>query len=326
MTAELNVVGIGNAIVDVITQTTDAFLGENSLDKNSMRLIDTAEAEALYAKMGPGMEMSGGSAGNTMAGIAMLGGKGAFIGKVANDQLGRVYRHDIEAVGSRFVTTDLTDGTATGRCLILVTPDAARTMNTYLGAAVRLTPEDIDPALIASAQVTYMEGYLWDPPAAKEAFLKAAAAAHGAGREVSLSLSDAFCVNRHLDSFRDLVAGHVDVLFANEAEITALYGTDFDQAVQAVRGQVAVAALTRSEKGAVIVTPEEIVTVPAAPVAKVVDTTGAGDLFASGFLYGYTRGRDMAACGRMGALCAAEIISHYGARSQADLAQLVAGV
>ncbi|MEA1677534.1 adenosine kinase [Nitrospirillum sp. BR 11163] len=326
MTAELDVVGIGNAIVDVITQTTDAFLGQNGLDKNSMRLIDTAEAEALYAKMGQGMEMSGGSAGNTMAGIAMLGGKGAFIGKVANDQLGHVYRHDIEAVGSRFVTTDLTDGTPTGRCLILVTPDAARTMNTYLGAAVRLTPADIDGALIASAQVTYMEGYLWDPPAAKEAFLKAASAAHGAGRKVSLSLSDAFCVNRHLDSFRDLVAGHVDVLFANEAEITALYGTDFDAAVQAVRGQVAVAALTRSEKGAVIVTPDAVVTVPAAPVAKVVDTTGAGDLFASGFLYGYTRGRDMAACGAMGALCAAEIISHYGARSQADLRQLVADV
>ncbi|MEC4595023.1 MULTISPECIES: adenosine kinase [Nitrospirillum] len=326
MTAELDVVGIGNAIVDVITQTTDIFLADNRLDKNSMRLIDTAEAEALYAKMGQGMEMSGGSAGNTMAGIAMLGGKGAFIGKVAGDQLGQVYRHDIEAVGSRFVTTDLADGTPTGRCLILVTPDAARTMNTYLGAAVRLTPADIDEALIASAQVTYMEGYLWDPPAAKEAFLKAASAAHGAGRKVSLSLSDAFCVNRHLDSFRDLVAGHVDVLFANEAEITALYGTDFDAAVQAVRGQVAVAALTRSEKGAVIVTPEEIVTVPAAPVAKVVDTTGAGDLFASGFLYGYTRGRDMAACGAMGAICAAEIISHYGARSQADLRQLVAGI
>ncbi|TWB75263.1 sugar/nucleoside kinase (ribokinase family) [Nitrospirillum amazonense] len=326
MTAELDVVGIGNAIVDVITQTTDVFLADNRLDKNSMRLIDTAEAEALYAKMGQGMEMSGGSAGNTMAGIAMLGGKGAFIGKVAGDQLGQVYRHDIEAVGSRFVTTDLDDGTPTGRCLILVTPDAARTMNTYLGAAVRLTPADIDEALIASAQVTYMEGYLWDPPAAKEAFLKAASAAHGAGRKVSLSLSDAFCVNRHLDSFRDLVAGHVDVLFANEAEITALYGTDFDQAVQAVRGQVAVAALTRSEKGAVIVTPDEIVTVPAAPVAKVVDTTGAGDLFASGFLYGYTRGRDMAACGAMGAICAAEIISHYGARSQADLRQLVAGI
>ncbi|MEA1649589.1 adenosine kinase [Nitrospirillum sp. BR 11164] len=326
MTAELDVVGIGNAIVDVITQTTDVFLADNRLDKNSMRLIDTAEAEALYAKMGQGMEMSGGSAGNTMAGIAMLGGKGAFIGKVAGDQLGQVYRHDIEAVGSRFVTTDLADGTPTGRCLILVTPDAARTMNTYLGAAVRLTPADIDEALIASAQVTYMEGYLWDPPAAKEAFLKAASAAHGASRKVSLSLSDAFCVNRHLDSFRDLVAGHVDVLFANEAEITALYGTDFDQAVQAVRGQVAVAALTRSEKGAVIVTPDEIVTVPAAPVAKVVDTTGAGDLFASGFLYGYTRGRDMAACGAMGAVCAAEIISHYGARSQADLRQLVAGI
>ncbi|MDG3440399.1 adenosine kinase [Nitrospirillum amazonense] len=326
MTAELDVVGIGNAIVDVITQTTDVFLADNRLDKNSMRLIDTAEAEALYAKMGQGMEMSGGSAGNTMAGIAMLGGKGAFIGKVAGDQLGQVYRHDIEAVGSRFVTTDLADGTPTGRCLILVTPDAARTMNTYLGAAVRLTPADIDEALIASAQVTYMEGYLWDPPAAKEAFLKAASAAHGAGRKVSLSLSDAFCVNRHLDSFRDLVAGHVDVLFANEAEITALYGTDFDQAVQAVRGQVAVAALTRSEKGAVIVTPNDVVTVPAAPVAKVVDTTGAGDLFASGFLYGYTRGRDMAACGAMGAICAAEIISHYGARSQADLRQLVVGI
>ncbi|MDE1149070.1 MAG: adenosine kinase [Azospirillaceae bacterium] len=326
MTAQLDVVGIGNAIVDVITQTTDAFLGENRLDKNSMRLIDTDEAEALYAKMGAGMEMSGGSAGNTMSGIAMLGGRGAFIGKVADDQLGRVYRHDIEAVGSRFVTTALTDGTSTGRCLILVTPDAARTMNTYLGAAVKLTPEDIDEALIASAQVTYMEGYLWDPPAAKQAFLKAASAAHAAGRQVSLSLSDAFCVNRHLDSFRDLVAGHVDVLFANEAEITALYGTDFDQAVQAVRGQVAVAALTRSEKGAVIVMQDQVVTVPAAPVAKVVDTTGAGDLFASGFLHGYTTGRDLAACGAMGALCAAEIISHFGARSQADLRQLVANV
>lgn len=324
MTAKFDVVGIGNAIVDVIAQTTDVFLTENNLVKSGMALIDTEQAEALYAKMGPGLEMSGGSAGNTMAGLAVLGGRGAFIGKVANDQLGKVYRHDIRAVGVTFDTPDLLDGTPTGRCLILVTPDAHRTMNTFLGACQQLTPEDIDAATIRDSQVTYLEGYLWDPPPAKEAFLKAAHIAHSAGRKVSLSLSDAFCVHRHHDSFLELVANHVDILFANESEICALYGTDFEGALKAVRGHCEVAVLTRSEKGAVVLSGEEMVSVPAEAVAKVVDTTGAGDLFAAGFLHGYTTGRDLTTCARLGAMSAAEIISHYGARPQSDLKALAA--
>ncbi|MFM2044062.1 MAG: hypothetical protein RLY86_2638 [Pseudomonadota bacterium] len=324
MTAKYDVVGIGNAIVDVISQTTDVFLAENGLVKSGMALIDTDQAEALYAKMGPGLEMSGGSAGNTMAGLAALGGRGAFIGKVADDQLGKVYRHDIRAVGVTFDTPDLTDGTPTGRCLILVTPDGHRTMNTFLGACNMLTPDDIDDATIRGAQVTYLEGYLWDRPAAKEAFLKAARIAHGAGRKVSLSLSDAFCVNRHHDSFLDLVSGHVDILFANESEIGALYTGDFDQAVAAVRGHCEIAVLTRGEKGAVVITKDATVAVPAEPVDRVVDTTGAGDLFAAGFLHGYTTGRDMTTCARLGAIAAAEIISHYGARSQVNLKDLAA--
>ncbi|WP_205574590.1 adenosine kinase [Indioceanicola profundi] len=324
MAAKFDVVGIGNAIVDVISQTTDEFLAQNGLVKSGMALIDTAQAEALYAKMGPGLEMSGGSAGNTMAGIAVLGGKGAFIGKVANDQLGGVYRHDIRAVGVTFDTPDLTDGTPTGRCLILVTPDGHRTMNTFLGACQQLTPDDIDDDTIRDSQVTYLEGYLWDPPPAKEAFLKAARIAHEAGRKVSLSLSDAFCVHRHHESFLDLVAGHVDILFANETEICALYGTDFDGALRAVRGHCETAVLTRSEKGAVVLSGDDIVAVPAEPVEKVVDTTGAGDLFAAGFLHGYTTGRDLATCARLGAISAAEIISHYGARAQVDLKTLAA--
>jgi len=322
--ARFDVVGIGNAIVDVLARTTDEFLAANGLVKSGMALIDTAQAEALYAKMGPGVEVSGGSAGNTMAGIAMLGGRGAFIGKVADDQLGKVYRHDIRAVGVTFDTPDLTDGTPTGRCLILVTPDGHRTMNTFLGACNLLTPADIDEATIKDSQVTYLEGYLWDPPEAKEAFLKAARIAHGAGRKVSLSLSDAFCVNRHHDSFLELVSGHVDILFANESEICALYKTDFDGALKAVKNHCEVAVLTRSEKGAVVLTGDDIVTVPAEPVAQVVDTTGAGDLFAAGFLHGFTTGRDMATCARLGAICAAEIISHFGARSQADMKALAA--
>nr|WP_114395491.1 adenosine kinase [Oleisolibacter albus] len=323
--ALFDVVGIGNAIVDVIAQTTDAFLSDNDLIKSGMRLIEADEAESLYAKMAPGLEMSGGSAGNTMAGLAGLGGKGAFIGKVADDQLGKVYRHDMRSAGVVFDTPDLTDGTPTGRCLILVTPDAHRTMNTFLGACVVLTPDDVDAATIEASQVTYLEGYLWDRPAAKEAFLKAARLAHGAGRKVSLSLSDAFCVNRHRDSFLDLVSGHVDVLFANESEITALYQTGFDQALAAVKTHCEVAVLTRGEHGAVVLAGERVVTIPAEPVAQVVDTTGAGDLFAAGFLRGFTSGRDLADCARMGAICAGEIIGQYGPRSQVDLTALVAG-
>lgn len=321
--AAFDVVGIGNAIVDVLSKTDDAFLETHGLAKGGMRLIDTAEAEGLYAKMGPGIEMSGGSAGNTMAGIATLGGRGAYIGKVADDQLGTVYRHDIRAAGVSFDTPPLADGTPTGRCLILVTPDGQRTMNTFLGAAVVLTPADIDPAVIQGSQVTYLEGYLWDPPPAKEAFLKAAQLAHAGGRKVALSLSDAFCVNRHRDSFLDLVAGHIDILFANESEITALYQTDFDAAAAAVKQHCDVAVLTRSEKGAIVLAGGQTVAVAAEPTT-VVDTTGAGDLFAAGFLRGFTQGLALGDCARMGAICAAEIISHFGARPQVDLKALMA--
>lgn len=325
--AEFDVTGIGNAIVDVIAHADDAFLAANAIEKGAMTLIDTARAEELYGRMGPGVEVSGGSAGNTMAGFAALGGKGAYIGKVADDQLGTVFAHDIRASGVHFATAALTGGAPTARCLILVTPDAQRSMNTYLGACVELGPEDIDEQLIRASQVTYLEGYLWDPPRAKEAFRKAAEIAHAAGRKVSLSLSDSFCVHRHHAEFVDLVEKHVDILFANEHEIGALYGTDnFADALAAVRKLGKVAALTRSEKGAVIVSGGETVEVTAEPVSRVVDTTGAGDLYASGFLFGYTRGLSPAVCGRLGAIAAAEVISHVGARPEADLKELVKGV
>ncbi|HEV2547489.1 MAG TPA: adenosine kinase [Stellaceae bacterium] len=319
----LDVVGIGNAIVDVIAQADDAFLARQGLAKGAMLLVDAARAEALYAEMGPGIEMSGGSAGNTMAGIASLGGKGAYIGKVADDQLGRVYAHDMRATRVRFETAPLTGGAPTARSLILVTPDAQRTMNTFLGACVELGPEDIDRTVIEAAHVTYLEGYLFDPPRAKAAFQKAAEIAHGAGRKVSLTLSDAFCVERYRREFRALIEGHVDILFANEAEITALYETkDFDRALAAVRGKCEIAALTRSERGSYVVTAEKTESVPAVKVAKLVDTTGAGDLYASGFLFGLTHGRDLVTCGRLGSLAAAEVIGHYGARPEASLKTL----
>lgn len=322
--AALDVVGIGNAIVDVISHAEEAFLVENGLEKGAMTLIDAERAETLYGRMGPGIEMSGGSAGNTMAGIASLGGRGAYIGKVHDDQLGRVFRHDIRAVGVRFDTPPLTEGAPTARCLILVTPDAQRTMNTYLGACVELGPDDIDPALVASAQVTYMEGYLWDPPRAKQAFLKAAEVAHAAGRKVSLTLSDSFCVDRHRESFADLVENHVDILFANEHEIVSLYRAgSFEEAMAAVRGRCEVTVLTRSEKGAVVVTRDGAEAVPAAPVSRLVDTTGAGDLFAAGFLYGFTRARPAAECARIGAVAAAEVIGHVGARPEVPLSGLL---
>ncbi len=321
--AALDVVGIGNAIVDVIAQADNAFLARQGLAKGAMQLIDAARAEALYAEMGPGIEMSGGSAGNTMAGIASLGGKGAYIGKVADDQLGRVFAHDMRATGVRFETAPLKGGAPTARSLILVTPDAQRTMNTFLGACIELGPEDIDGSLIEGAQVTYLEGYLFDPPRAKQAFQKAAEIAHAAQRKVSLTLSDAFCVERYRGEFRALIEGHVDILFANEAEITALYETkDFDQALAAVRGKCEIAALTRSERGSYVVTAEKAHSVPAVKVAKLVDTTGAGDLYASGFLFGLTHGRDLVTCGRLGSLAAAEVIGHYGARPEASLKTL----
>jgi sugar/nucleoside kinase (ribokinase family) len=323
-TAKLDVVGIGNAIVDVISQSDDAFLAAQAMDKGAMMLIDEARAEAIYGAMGAGIEASGGSAGNTMAGLASLGGKAGYIGKVRDDLLGKVYRHDITAAGVAFPTPAATTGPATARCLILVTPDAQRTMNTFLGACVNLGPDDVDAAFVASAQVTYMEGYLYDPPLAQEAFRKAAEIAHAAGRKVALSLSDSFCVHRHRQAFLDFIEGHVDVLFANEAELTALYETEnFDEAVTRVRRIVELAAVTRGAQGSVVVTRDQTIEVPAAPVARVVDTTGAGDLYAAGFLYGLTRTLPLAECARIGGIAAAEIISHYGARPETPLAALI---
>ncbi|HEV2302305.1 MAG TPA: adenosine kinase [Stellaceae bacterium] len=324
VTRESDVVGIGNAIVDVIAQADDAFIAREGLSKGAMTLIDAGRAEALYHRMGPAIEASGGSAGNTMAGFASLGGKGAFIGKVRDDLLGDVYRHDITAIGVKFDTPAATDGPATARCLIVVTPDGQRTMGTYLGACVELGPGDIDPEVVAAAQVTYLEGYLFDPPLAQAAFRGAAAIAHGAGRKVALSLSDPFCVERHRAEFRHLVEGEIDILFANEAEICSLYETqDFDAAAAQVRRQVEIAALTRSALGSVVLGQGGAHPVAATPVSRVVDTTGAGDLYAAGFLYGLTRGLPLPICGRVGSLCAAEIISHMGARPETDLARLL---
>ena len=319
-----DVVGIGNAIVDVLAQADDALLAELGVPKGVMTLIDGERAERIYSRMPPGIECSGGSAANTMAGLAALGGRGAYVGKVRDDQLGAVFRHDIRAAGVAFDTPPAAAGASTARCLILVTPDAQRTMQTFLGACVAMGPEDVDPALVAQARVTYLEGYLWDQPRAKQAFLKAAEAAHAAGREVALSLSDPFCVDRHRDSFLDLVSGHVDILFANEAEIKSLYRTDdFWDALRRVRGHCRVAALTRSEKGSVVVAGDDVTVVTAEPVERVVDTTGAGDLYAAGFLFGLTRGLELAMCARIGGIAAGEIISHVGARPEAQLAERV---
>ncbi|HEX6094557.1 MAG TPA: adenosine kinase, partial [Dongiaceae bacterium] len=287
-------------------------------------LIDADRASSLYRKMGPAIEASGGSAANTAAGVASLGGRAAFIGKVAEDQFGGVFRHDIRAAGVAYDTPQETKGPPTARSLIFVTPDAQRTMQTYLGACLNLTPADVDPDTIKGSKVVYLEGYLWDPPQAKEAFLQAARIAHGAHRKVALTLSDSFCVERHRASFRDLVEHHIDILIANEAEICSLWQVDsFDAALQATRGKCEVAALTRSEKGAVIFADGEVHVVDAVKVAKVVDTTGAGDLFAAGFLHGFTAGYNLFDAGRIGAIAAAEVISHIGPRPQTRLADLL---
>jgi len=322
--AAFDVLGIGNAIVDVLSRADDSFLGQHGLVKGSMMLIDEARAETLYAAMGPGVEISGGSCGNTMAGVASFGGKGAYIGKVRNDQLGAVFGHDLKATGVSFETAAATSGPATARCLILVTPDAQRTMNTYLGACTGLGPADIDVARVGSALVTYVEGYLWDAPAAKQAVLKAFDAAHAAGRKVSITLSDSFCVHRYREEFRDLIRSKVDILFGNEAEIKALYEVEtFEEALEATRKEAKIAALTRSEKGSVVIKGGETYAVPAAPVAKVVDTTGAGDLYASGFLFGFTQNKPLAECARLGGIAAAEVISHVGARPEQALRSLI---
>jgi sugar/nucleoside kinase (ribokinase family) len=324
--ATYDLLGIGNAIVDVLAHAGEAFLDRHGLPKGAMTLIDAERAERLYADMGPGVEVSGGSCANTVVGAASLGSRVAYVGKVRDDELGRIFAHDIRAAGVDFETPPSPDGPATARCLILVTPDAQRTMCTYLGACVDLGPEDVDRELVARSAVTYLEGYLWDPPRAKEAFRIAMGAAREAGRRVSLTLSDPFCVERHRDEFRALVDGDVDILFANEQELIALYETpDLDAAVAAVRGRCELAFVTRSERGSLVVTGDGVDEVPAAPVEQVVDTTGAGDLYAAGALHGLTHGHAPADCARLGAIAAAEVISHVGARPQADLAELARG-
>lgn len=326
MTTRFDVLGIGNAIVDVFAHMEDDFLVAEGLVKGSMRLIDEAEAERLYSHMGSGTEVSGGCAGNTVAGVASFGGRAAFIGKIADDTLGGIYRHDIRAAGVHFETAPLIGGAATARSMILITPDGERTMNTFLGACQELTPDDIEEAVVADAAITYLEGYLWDPPKAKEAFRKAAEIAHAHHRRVALTLSDSFCVDRYRDEFLALLrGGAVDILFANEHELKALYQTaDFDTALAAVRKDAALAAVTRGPEGSLVVTHEATHSVPAYPVGRVVDLTGAGDLYASGFLYGLARGLPYSDCAAFGSLAAAEIISHVGARPQTPLAQMAA--
>lgn len=320
-----DVIGLGNAIVDVLSQAEDSFLEREQLSKGGMALIDAEQATALYGKMGPGIEMSGGSVANSCAGVASLGGKTAYVGRVSSDQLGEVFMHDIRAAGVTFAAKPgPQSGLPTARCLILVTPDAQRTMSTFLGACVELGPEDIDPEQFANARVTYLEGYLWDPPRAKEAMLKAAQAAKGAGQKVALTLSDAFCVDRHRESFNELIDSYVDILFANEEELKALTEKEtFDEAAEAITGRADMVVATRSEKGCVLITKDSKTAVPAAKVERVVDTTGAGDLFAAGFLFGFARGQAPEECARLGGLAAAEVISHYGARPEIPLTSLL---
>ena len=322
--ATYDVLGIGNAIFDILVRTDDAFLGQHGMTKGSMALIDEARAAAIYQAMGPATEMSGGSAANTIIGVAGFGARAAYVGKVKSDQIGGMYTHDIRAANVAFTTTAATAGPATGCSYILVTPDGERTMNTYLGAAQDLSPADIDPVQIAASSVVYLEGYLWDPANAKEAFLKASKIAHENKRSVALTLSDAFCVGRYRDEFLDLIRSKtVDLVFANEAELTSLYQTeDFDKALVQLRSDATLAVVTRSEKGCVVVAKDKVTPVPAFPIKQLVDTTGAGDLFAAGFLFGIVRGLSHEQCGQFGALAAAEVIQHIGARPQTSLKEL----
>ena len=324
----LDVVGIGNALVDVLGHESDEFLAEHGLVKGAMALADTDRAHDLYDDMGPATEISGGSAANTMVGVASFGGQAAFVGRVRDDALGDVFAHDIRAAGVRFETPPAVEGLSTGRCLIVVTPDAERTLTTFLGAAAEIGPDDVGPDLIASAQVTYLEGYLFDQPSAKEAFRFAAQSTHEAGGRVALTLSDSFCVDRHRADFLSLVEHEIDILFANEHEICALYEVDaFDAALQHVNHHCEVAALTRSAKGSVVVSGAEVHVIDTHPVdGAVVDTTGAGDQYAAGFLYGFTHGYDLGRCGQLGSLAASEVISHLGARPEVALSDLAASL
>jgi sugar/nucleoside kinase (ribokinase family) len=322
--AKYDVLGIGNAIFDILVQTDEGFLGRHGMTKGGMALIDEARATSIYGDMGPATEMSGGSAANTIVGVANLGARAAYVGKVRDDQIGRLYTHDIRAAGVAFETRPAPDGPATGCCYILVTPDGERTMNTYLGAAQELMPDDIDAAQVAASAMIYLEGYLWDPKNAKDAFVKASTIAHDAGRQVALTLSDSFCVDRYRGEFLDLMrAGTVDLVFANEAELHSLYQTsDFDAALTQMRRDTKLGVVTRSEKGCVVASKDGVIAVPAFPIRAIVDTTGAGDLFAAGFLFGLVRGAGHENAGRLGALAAAEVIQHIGARPQVSLKEL----
>jgi sugar/nucleoside kinase (ribokinase family) len=318
-----DVVGIGNAIVDIIARCNEGFLTKHDLDKGFMRLIDAQEAGRLYEAMGPATERSGGSVANSIAGLASFGASGGFIGRVAADQFGGIFRHDIRSLGVAFTTEPAQDGAPTARCLILVTPDGERTMNTFLGASVDFAPDDIDAEMISAAQIVYLEGYLFDKEPAKAAFREAAKLAKAAGAKVALTLSDPFCVDRHRDDFRKLVKEDADIVFANEKEITTLYEMNtFEEAADAALADCEMAVLTRSEAGSVIVGGGESTEVPAHPVSEVVDATGAGDLYAAGFLFGLTRDLPIETCGRLGSLAAAEVISHIGARPEVNLAAL----
>jgi len=322
--AKYDVLGIGNAIFDVLVKTDEKFLADHRMTKGSMALIDEARAASIYRDMGPTTTMSGGSAANTIVGIASFGARAAYVGKVKQDEVGKLYTHDIRAAGVAFDTRPAADGPATGCSYILVTGDGERTMNTYLGAAQNLVPGDIDPAEISAARIVYLEGYLWDPKDAKDAFVKAATIAHGAGRQVALTLSDAFCVDRYRDEFVELMRkGTVDLVFANEAELHSLYQTsDFDTALKALRQDVRLGVVTRSEKGCMVASKDGVVAVPASPIKELVDTTGAGDLFAAGFLFGLVRNAGHENAGRLGALAAAEVIQHIGARPLTSLKDL----
>ena len=324
-TSSLDVVGIGNAIVDVLVQAEDQFLSDHNLSKGSMALVDEDQAKSLYEASGPGLETSGGSAANTLAGLAQLGSKAGFIGRVRDDQLGSIFIHDIRAVGTRFETPAAVTGASTARCLILVTSDAERTMCTYLGASTQLDPEDLDLSMVRDTKVLYLDGYLWDSPAAKKAFVTAAEACRDSGGQVALSLSDGFCVDRHRESFLELVDGHVDVLFANEDEIKSLYGAaDFEGALEQVKGRCSVAVLTRSAQGSVVLCGEERWEIPSYKLGDLVDTTGAGDLYAGGFLHGYTQNLPLDVCGKMGSICAGQVVTQLGPRSKVSLPDLIA--
>ncbi|PWW00091.1 sugar/nucleoside kinase (ribokinase family) [Hoeflea marina] len=319
--SQFDVLCIGNAIVDIIARCDDAFLDDNNIIKAAMNLIDTERAELLYVAMGPAIETSGGSAGNTAAGVASLGGRAAFFGKVSEDQLGKIYTHDIRAQGVHFETRPLKDAPPTARSMIFVTPDGERSMNTYLGACVELGPDDIEDDVVAGARVTYFEGYLWDPPLAKDAIRMAAKIAHDNGREVSMTLSDPFCVGRYRAEFLDLMrSGTIDIVFANSDEAKSLYETaDFDEAATRLAADCKLAIVTRSEHGSVVLCGQERIEIPAIEVTEVVDTTGAGDLYAAGFLFGYATGRPLETCGRLGSLAAGLVIQQIGPRLQLSL-------